>query len=73
MCAIAINAKSADRVNAIHAQARSAMYAKKQGHTCPSFAAVSKSFSKPPRAALLCSRYAHDSWPQQHLKLQAMS
>ena len=49
------------------------MYAKKQGHTCPSFAAVSKSFSKPPRAALLCSRYAHDSWPQQHLKLQAMS
>ena len=61
MYLVAINVKGAGRVDAMYMYKRGVGRMQRQGHTCPSFAAVSKSFSKPPRAALLCSRYAHDS------------
>jgi hypothetical protein len=61
-------------MQAIGVEQRSPQVAQKgEGRTCPSLAAVSKSFSRPPRAALLCSRYAHEAWPQQHLRLRAMA
>jgi hypothetical protein len=72
-CFCIINATRPKSTTTRYRKAKQNHKSRRGEHTCPNLAAVSKSFSKSPKATLLCLRYAQSRLPQQHCSVSLSS